>query len=469
MKKEHVHLVGIGGTGMAGLAGLLKESGVRVSGSDLQIYPPISTILEEMKVEIKEGFSKENLIPRPDYAVIGNVIKRGNEEAEQILDDRIDYRSMPEMIKERFLRGRHAIVVAGTHGKTTTASLLSWIYTCAGVDPGFLIGGIPKNFGKNYHYGSGSFFIIEGDEYETAFFDKGPKFMHYMPRTLILGTIEYDHADIFKDLDEVLLQFKRVVNTVPRNGRIICCWENENVKKAVSAAYSQVEPFGFSPECFWRISLMDVTSSATEFDLYRDSRFLRRFRMHQPGRFNVLNATAAIAASLNNQLDPDLVAEALESFEGTKRRFEVICSPGGITVIDDFAHHPTAIRETLNAAREKYAGSKIWAIFEPRSWSMRRNVFEDELASSFLEADEVIIAPVYKADQLSDQVRLDAATVVDKLKGRGKRAAYMSEGIDQIIKKLIEELCEGDVVILMSNGNFDSIYCKLLDKLSRKV
>ncbi|MEW5806589.1 MAG: UDP-N-acetylmuramate:L-alanyl-gamma-D-glutamyl-meso-diaminopimelate ligase [Acidobacteriota bacterium] len=479
MKQEHIHLIGIGGTGMAALAGLLKESGVRVTGSDAKLYPPMSTILEEMSVEVKNGFRTENLKPHPDMAVIGNIVKRGNEEAEYVLDNRIEYRSMPELIKERFLRGKHSVVVAGTHGKTTTASLLAWIFHRAGRDAGFLVGGIPKNFMKNYHFGSGDHFIVEGDEYETAFFDKGPKFMHYMPHTLVLGSIEYDHADIFKSLDEILLQFKRLVNIVPRSGRIVCCWESKNIREVVHNSFSRVESFGFGPDPFWRISSMETTSSKdrknasergsqwTEFDLYRESRFLKRFRINIPGRFNVLNATAAIAASLGNSIDLDTVSEALESFEGTKRRFEVIGTYRDITVIDDFAHHPTAIRETLQAARERYSCSRIWAVFEPRSWSLRRNVFENDLAASFLMADEIIIAPVYGAEQLPASERLNVDNVIKELRRNGKSACTMKEGVDGIIKKLIEELDERDVVIIMSNGSFDNLYGKLLDKLSR--
>ncbi len=468
MKKNHVHLLGIGGTGMTALAGLLKERGMKVTGSDQDVYPPMSTLLEEMKIEVRRGFQKEHLIPPPDVAVIGNVISRGNEEAEYILDHGIDYLSMPEMIKEEFLKKKHSIVIAGTHGKTTTASLLSWIFTCAGYDSGFFIGGIPKNLGKNYHDGSGPFFIIEGDEYETAFFDKGPKFMHYMPRTLVLGNIEYDHADIYKDLGEILLQFKRLVNIVPKSGRIIYYGESSNVRKAIGKSYSPVESFGFHSECSWRISSVTFSPLTTQFDLYREGGFVRRFAMRLPGRHNILNAAAAIAVSLHHSIDPDLVARALESFEGTKRRFDVIGSVKGITLVDDFAHHPTAIQETLKAARERYPGSRIWALFEPRSWSMRRNVFEQQLASSFDNADEILCAPVYRAGQLDDSERLNAARVIARLKQKGKNAYYINDGIDAIVKKLTEELCEGDVVIMMSNGNFDNMYSKLLDKLLKR-
>jgi len=285
----------------------------------------------------------------------------------------------------------------------------------------------------------------------------------------VLGTIEYDHADIYKSLDEVVLQFKRLVNIVPQSGHIVCCWESENVKEAVSKSFSMVEPFGFSSECFWKIASIEISPSWTEFDLYRDGRFLKRFRMKLPGRYNILNATASIAVSLENSIELNAVARALESFEGTKRRFEIIGSCRNMTIIDDFAHHPTAIRETLKAAREKYPSSRIWALFEPRSWSMRRNVFEHELATSFADADEIIIASVYRAEQLAEAERLDVGKVVSKLKQSGKKAAYINEGVDAIVKKLIEELCEGDVVIMMSNGSFDSIYGKLLDKLSRKT
>ncbi len=465
-KKEHIHLLGVGGIGMAALAGLLKESGAYVTGSDSELYSPTREMLEDMGLEFKKGYSEDNLKPVPDIVVIGNVIKRGNPEAEYVMDNGLEFCSMPIIVKERFLKGKKTIVVAGTHGKTTTASLLSHIYSFAGKDPGYLIGGIPKNLGRSYHFGSGESFIIEGDEYETSFFDKGSKFMHYMPNTLILGAIEYDHADIFNSLEEVILQFKKLVNIVPSKGKIIGCWDSENVKKALRKSFSEIESFGFHKESFWRVLQVKQHEGWTEFDLCRNGKYLKRFRMRIPGHFNILNATAAVAASYNDLLDLETIAKAIESFKGTHRRLDLIGSYRGVTVYDDFAHHPTAIRETLKVLREIYKDRKIWAVFEPRSWSLRRNVFENELVPAFNDADEIIIAPVYKAEQIKSSECLDVTRIINELNKNGEKACYVKEGVDQIIKKLIEELHEGDVVVIMSNGNFDNIYDKLLDNLS---
>lgn len=467
-KKEHIHLLGIGGVGMAGLAGLLVESGVHVTGSDLELYSPTREMLEEMNVPVMMGYNERNLEPAPNKVVIGNVIKRGNPEAEYVLDHHLDFCSMPVMIEKRFLKGKKKIVVAGTHGKTTTASLVSWIYSFAGKDPGYLIGGIPRNFGKSYHLGSGKNFIIEGDEYETSFFDKGPKFMHYWPDTLILGAVEYDHADIYKDLEDVTLQFKRLVHIIPQSGKIIAYGDSDNVRKVLEQSHSKLELFGINDICFWRIEKVKYHQGWMEFELYRGGKLLRKFRMRLYGFFNALNAAAAIAASFNDSLDLDVIASALESFDGTRRRLEMIGSQQGIKVFDDFAHHPTSVKGTLKTLREVYKGNTLWAVFEPRSWSLRRNVFKKQLVDSFDIADTIILAPVYKADQIPQEDRLDVEELAYELNRKGKTAYYMNEGVNQIIQKLIEELREGDVVVIMSNGSFDHLYDKFLDKLSKK-
>lgn len=453
---------------MASLAGLLKESGALVTGSDLELYSPTREMLEKMGIRINKAYSEKNLKPLPDMVVIGNVIKRGNPEAEYILDHHLDYCSMPVMIKRRFLKGKKTVVAAGTHGKTTTASLISWIYFSAGKDPGYLIGGIPKNFGQSYRLGSGKHFVIEGDEYETSFFDKGPKFMHYSPDTLILGAIEYDHADIYKSLEEVTLQFKRLVHIIPQRGKIIAYGDSNNVRAALKKSYSEVELFGTGDSCFWRIDRVKYHQGLMEFELYQGNKFLKKFRTRLFGYFNVLNATAAIAASLNDSLELDVISKAIESFEGTHRRLDMISSQHGIKIYDDFAHHPTSIKGTLKTLREIHTDGKIWAVFEPRSWSLRRNVFKDELVDAFDCADTIIIAPVYRADQISQKDRLNVAALAHELNRRGKTAHYIKEGVNQIIQKLIEELHEGDVVVIMSNGSFDHIYDKLLDKLSKR-
>lgn len=375
---------------------------------------------------------------------------------------------MPVMIKERFLKGKKRIVVAGTHGKTTTASLMSWIYSSSGKDPGYMIGGIPKNLGKSYHFGSGEHFIVEGDEYETAFFDKGPKFIHYLPDTLIMGSIEYDHADIYKSLEEVVHQFKKLVHIVPRGGKILAYGDSDNVREILTKSFSEVQLYGFGEDCTWRIEQAKHRKDGMEFDLYREGKLLSKFRTSLYGHFNVLNTVAAIAASLSDSLDLQTVSQAIETFEGASRRLDLAGCHHGIKVYDDFAHHPTSIKGTLKAVKEMHVHGKIWAVFEPRSWSLRRNIFEKELVSAFDHADIIILAPVYKPDQIKPEDRLDVSGLAQKLNQRGKKAFYIGEGVNQIIKKLIEELQEGDLVVVMSNGSFDHLLEKLLAKLSQR-
>ena len=381
MAREHVHLIGIGGTGMTALAGLLHLAGSRVTGSDRELYPPTSTILDGLGLEVSSGFDAANLDPAPDLVVVGNAISRGNPEVEQMLDRRLEYTSMPRLLSERFLSQRHSIVVAGTHGKTTTASLLAWVLAHSGRDPGFLIGGAPLNFSLPFRLGTGGTFVIEGDEYDTAFFDKGPKFMHYRPDTVLLGTVEFDHADIYEDLGQVKTAFRRLVNLIPRRGLLVRHEESAEACAVSDRALCRVEGYG-GGEGIWRYVDVVGTDAGTGFTVLRDGRTFADIELPMDGAYNVRNAVAVIAAAHEQGLTAAEIASGLATFEGVRRRMEPRGEKAGVKVLDDFAHHPTAIAETLQAVRRRYPDSRVHAIVEPRSWSMRRNVFQERLADA---------------------------------------------------------------------------------------
>jgi len=385
---KHVHLIGICGTAMASLAGMLAERGFRVTGSDRSAYPPMSDFLRGLAIPVFEPFAAENLVPSPDLVVVGNAISRGNVELEQVLDRRIPFCSLPALLDREFLRGKNknqdpeqnqeVVVVAGTHGKTTTTSMLAWIFARAGRNPSFLIGGIAENFGRSFQLGSGRHFILEGDEYDTAFFDKGPKFMHYFPDAVILTSVEFDHADIYRDLEAVETAFKRLVNLVPARGRIVAA-DTEGVEPAIAAAFCPVERYGRSEKADWRIVNLEFREDGTGWSVLRQGRAWAEFDFPLAGEYNVFNATAAAAMAAGYGIGPEEIGAALKSFESVKRRLEVKAEIGGMTIIEDFAHHPTAVRVTLEALRTRYRGRRLWAILEPRSNTLRRNVFEQKL------------------------------------------------------------------------------------------
>ncbi|MFZ0313202.1 MAG: UDP-N-acetylmuramate:L-alanyl-gamma-D-glutamyl-meso-diaminopimelate ligase [Candidatus Korobacteraceae bacterium] len=464
MKLNHIHLIGICGTAMASLAGMLKQRGFRVTGSDAAAYPPMSDFLASLGITILQPFGQANLQVRPDLVVVGNAISRGNVELELVLDQRIPFQSLPQILHHEFLLDKERLVVAGTHGKTTTSSMLAWIFQHAGRNPSFLIGGIPENFGSSFALGSGNEFILEGDEYDTAFFDKGPKFLHYFPDALILTSVEFDHADIYRNLDEVKTAFKRLVNLVPRRGLLIAWDGHPNVDEGVGRAFCRVERYGFAEGSAWRITDIEHTPAATRWRVLHDGKVWADFEFPLAGEYNVLNATAAAAMAANYGIGSDLIAEALQTFRSVKRRLEVKAEIHGITIIDDFAHHPTAITQTLKAVRARYAGRRLWAVLEPRSNTLRRKVFQRELAESLAIADQIVLADVFKSEAIPEHERLNPTAVVADLNASGERARLLGN-VDEIVGAIASELRRGDVVAILSNGGFGGIYEKLPAKL----
>jgi UDP-N-acetylmuramate: L-alanyl-gamma-D-glutamyl-meso-diaminopimelate ligase len=464
VNRKRIHLIGICGTAMASLAGMLNERGVRVTGSDLAAYPPMSDFLRSLGISVAQPFAIENLEPRPDLVVIGNAISRGNVELEHVLDQRIPFCSMPQLLHDEFLKGKEVIVVAGTHGKTTTTSMLSWIFEVADTKPSFLIGGIAENFNRSFQLGSGRHFIIEGDEYDTAFFDKGPKFLHYFPDSVILTSVEFDHADIYKDLDAVETAFKRLVNLVPRRGRIVVFDSGDSVNRCVARAFCPVERYGRNGDSTWCIENLKFGAESTSWSLLHNGKSWGEFEFPLAGEYNVWNASAAAAMAADYGIPAGTVKEALKRFQSVKRRLEVKAEVNGITIIDDFAHHPTAIAGTLTALRGRYAGRRLWAILEPRSNTLRRNIFQDELARSLAIADEIVIANVFKSESIPEHERLDVGTLAAQLGREGHHARVLAD-VDSIVKICSPEMRPGDVIAILSNGGFGGIYEKLPEKL----
>jgi UDP-N-acetylmuramate: L-alanyl-gamma-D-glutamyl-meso-diaminopimelate ligase len=462
---KHIHLIGICGTAMASLAGMLQAAGHRVTGSDTAAYPPMSDQLAAMGIPVMEPYAEANLRPQPDLVVVGNAISRGNAELEYVLDERIPFCSMAAILHDEFLVGRESLVVAGTHGKTTTTSMLAWIYEVASrtdkrFAPSFLIGGVAENFGTSFMVRETRPFLLEGDEYDTAFFDKGPKFLHYFPDAAILTHVEFDHADIYDDLKAVKTAFKRFVNLIPRRGRIVAFDGNENVTECVAKAFCTVERYGNAPNSFWRVTEMTHQNGGVQWALSRAREFFARLTLPMPGEHNAMNATAAAALAAGQGVPVAAIVEALASFRSVKRRLEVSAEVHGITIIDDFAHHPTAIRETLRALRNAYPGRRLWAVLEPRSNTLRRNVFEDALVESLGFADHVVLASVFKSESIPVAERLDPSAVVARLCVLGTPAKVLLDA-DAIVAAIAGELRSGDVVAILSNGGFGDIYHKL--------
>lgn len=460
---------------MASLAGLLQLKGHRVTGSDQAAYPPMSDLLRKLNIPVAEPFSAENLQPHPDLVIIGNAMSRGNVELEYVLDQRIPFTSLPELIHAEFLTGRESLVVAGTHGKTTTTSMLAWIYEVASrrrpeLAPSFLIGGVAENFKTSFQLRDSRPFILEGDEYDTAFFDKGPKFMHYFPGALILTHVEFDHADIYRDLEQVKTAFKRLVNLVPQRGRIVAFDGSANVSECVGKVFCSVERYGFAPESDWRVDGLEFRNGRSTWKVFRKRKgvFWARLQLPMAGEHNVLNATAAAALAAGEGVETAAIIDALGSFESVKRRLEVRAVVDGVTIIDDFAHHPTAIRETLKALRGAYPGARLWAVLEPRSNTLRRNVFERELIESLSLGDRIVLASVYKLESIPEAERLHPEAVIKGLKQLGKEAALLPNA-DAIVDALVPELRAGDVVAILSNGGFDGIYEKLPERLEQRM
>ena len=456
---------------MASLAGMLQTRGYRITGSDAAAYPPMSDLLHELGIAIKEPYAEANLQPHPDLVIVGNAISRGNVELEYLLDHRLPFRSLAETIQHEFLPGRESLVVAGTHGKTTTTSMLAWIYEVASrtqpeVAPSFLIGGIAENFGTSFRVRETRPFILEGDEYDTAFFDKGPKFMHYFPDGLILTHVEFDHADIYENLGAVKTAFRRLVNLVPRRGVVVAYDGSANVDECVAKAFCSVERYGFRTGSAWQISNLTHDHCNSSWTILRGGKEWLQVTMPMPGEHNALNATAAAALAARQGIPPAAIAEALATFSSVKRRLEVRAVAAGVTIIDDFAHHPTAIRETLKALRAAYPGQRLWAVLEPRSNTLRRNVFERELVDSLALADDIVVAGVFKQESIPEGERMHPEKVVAELVRQGHDATFYPTAA-AIVEGLAPRLASGDVVAILSNGGFDGIYEKLPARLTQ--
>ena len=454
---------------MAPLAGMLREHGFRVTGSDSGVYPPASTLLESLGISFYHSFDAAHLQPAPDLAIIGNIIARGNPELEEVLDRRIPYRSLPEIVEEVFLPGKHSIVVSGTHGKTTTTAMLAWIFQTAGKRPNFLVGGVAENFGKSYGLGGGEEFILEGDEYETAFWDRGPKFFHYHPDDLIVTSLEYDHADIYPDFETYQLAFRRLVNLVPRRGRVVIWGDTEEsgpaLRRAAEKAFCAVEAYGFRSGNDWVAKEFAVQGEFMRFRMEHQGKLFGEFSLVATGKHNALNAMAAMAVAHGRGISVKQIAEALATFRSVKRRMDVKGEIGGILIVDDFAHHPTAVGATIEAARARWPGRRLWAILEPRSNSMRRKVFQEALPKALALGDRVILSGVYRAQQLGEENRMDPEAVAASVRELGKDARVFPSS-EAIAEHLSAAAKPGDLLLIMSNGSFDGLCEKLLKRLS---
>jgi len=455
---------------MASLAGMLQAQGHHVTGSDENVYPPMSTMLAGLGIEIMRGYQAEHLASTPDCVVVGNAIPRGNPEVEETLNRRLMYRSQAEVVKAEFIRGRRSLVIAGTHGKTTTSSLAAWVIDQCGLNPGFLVGGVVQNFGVSFRVTDSDYFIIEGDEYDTAYFDKGPKFMHYLPELAVINNIEFDHADIYKDLDAVKLAFRRLMNLVPGNGRLIAGWDSPPVRDVVASfgpkLFTNLETFGTCEDAKWQARDIRYGDGLTHFKVFREGVSWAEFQTPLIGEFNVRNCLAVIIAADAWGADRRVIADALASFQSVRRRCEVRGEVNGVTVIDDFAHHPTAVRETLAALRTKYANRRLIAVFEPRSRTSCHATFQDLYVDAFAPADYVIVARVYDAQRAAEMGGvLDIEKLIEEVAAAGKPAHAITE-VDEIVEQMRKEMRPGDVIAVMSNGAFGGIHEKLLAALS---
>jgi len=456
---EHIHFVGICGTAMAAVAVLLKERGHPVTGSDQNVYPPMSTFLEKMDIPIQSGFDPSHLSPPPDRVVIGNAISRGNPELESVLDAKIPYLSLPECLKHFFLQGKRNLVVTGTHGKTTTASLLAWLLDYAGQEPSFFIGGIPLNFDSGCRQRDSSLWVLEGDEYDSAFSDKRSKFLHYLPEMVLINNIEFDHADIFSSLEDIQKCFRLLLRLVPGNGMVVVNGDDPHIRPILDECTAPILEVGLNPDAAIRIEPGEVDEHGSHFDLLE-----QHFHLPLYGEHNIRNAAMAVTAAHQYHIPLKTLAEGLQRFAGIKRRLEVRGQPHGITVIDDFGHHPSAIRETLRALRLRYPSRRIWALFEPRSNTTRRAVFQDPLAQALAGADAVRIGPVARIDQLPPENRLDPGKLAADISLQGVPARYI-EKVDELIASILPDLAPDDVVVVLSNGSFDGLIDKLLARL----
>jgi UDP-N-acetylmuramate: L-alanyl-gamma-D-glutamyl-meso-diaminopimelate ligase len=458
---------------MASLAGLLKSAGHTVTGSDENVYPPMSTGLQEMGIAYNQGYRPENLLPKPDIVIVGNAISRGNPELEAVLIQKLRYTSAAATIKEEFIWGHHSMAVAGTHGKTTTTSLLAWVLESAGLNPSFLIGGVAENFGTSYRLTDSHYFVIEADEYDTAYFDKGPKMWHYLPDTAIVNNIEFDHADIYRDEEAYKFAFARFINLIPKNGVLVAGWDSPIMRELAPKSFAPVESFGYGDDAsppppsqpHWHARDVEFSESGTRFRAFRSDKDWGTVDTPLAGAFNVRNVLAVLAAAEAVKADRDGVREGLRTFASVKRRMEVRGEVRGVVVIDDFAHHPTAIRETIDAIRQKYKGRRIVAVFEPRSYTAQRREFQNDYVRAFKDADEIVFASLFRPDRYTKETALDLKQLVRDLGSNGKGAKELKDA-DAIVADLAPRLKARDVVLIMSNGGFGGIHQKMLDALA---
>ncbi|MDQ3487539.1 MAG: UDP-N-acetylmuramate:L-alanyl-gamma-D-glutamyl-meso-diaminopimelate ligase [Acidobacteriota bacterium] len=464
---QRIHLIGICGTAMGTLAAMLKARGHDVRGSDEHVYPPMSDFLLQQGITLLEGYRPENITSELDLVVVGNAISRGNVELEEVLDRKIRYCSLPEAVRDQFLWAARSVVVAGTHGKTTTTSLTGWLLTHGGANPSVLVGGIAENFEGSYRLGGGREFVIEGDEYDSAFFDKTAKFLKYLPDIAVVNNIEFDHADIYPDLDAIRLAFRRFVNLVPRRGLLLLGADNADALALAKHAHCRVETFGLSDGATWQAHDLRVSANSTAFSVRRDRVPTGAFEVPMLGAYNVRNALAAIAVGAAVGLDTDTMAEGLRKFRGVRRRMQHRGTESGVMVYDDFAHHPTAIEETLVGVRSAHPQRRIWAIFEPRSATSCRRIFQSDFARALGHADRVILPAVFRSTLPEDQ-RLSTEGIITDLANAGVDARYIPQ-TDEIVRTVAGEAKDGDLVIVMSNGGFDNIHQKLLDALAGRT
>lgn len=465
-KIKHIHLMGICGTGMAALAGMLQTSGYIVTGSDSQVYPPMSIFLAKLHIEVSNGYSAGNLNPAPDLVIVGNVITKKNPEAIALAERALPYLSFPQALAHFFIESRTSLVVTGTHGKTTTCSLLASCLYHAGLDPSFMIGGIVGEFGANFRLGKGDHFVAEGDEYDTAFFDKESKFLHYRPKVAIITSIEFDHADIFEDLDAIKRSFKKFVTLLPKDGLLIANMDDSNVAEIAAEAPCEVQSYGLDPSYHWSIDTISIDNGRSHFGVIKDgSRWQQRMTVGLPGRHNCLNSLAVCAVLDHLGLDPATINQGLQNFAGVKRRQEVRGIENGITVIDDFAHHPTAVRETLTALKGNYPHQRLITVFEPRTNSSRRAVFQKDYAGAFASADLILLKEPNPIEGLSKEQLFSSARLAEDLNVRRKAVALAFLTTDDILQNLKDLLKEGDVVAILSNGGFDNIHSRLLEQI----
>ncbi len=452
---------------MATLAAILKRKGHDVQGSDQDVYPPMSDFLDAEGIRTLVGYRPDHITGDLDLIVVGNAISRGNAELEEVLDRKIRYCSLPEAIREHFLWGARSIVLAGTHGKTTTTSLTGWLLTHGGVDPSVLVGGIARNFGEHgssYRIGQGRDFVIEGDEYDSAFFDKTAKFLKYLPDIAVINNVEFDHADIYADFDAVTLAFRRLVSLVPRKGLLLIGADSLGARALADKAVSRVQTFGMADDVEWQAHDLEPAGASTRFKVRRGGAPFGVFELPMVGAYNVRNATAAIAVATEVGIGAERIAEGLRAFAGVKRRLEIVGVVNGVTVYDDFAHHPTAVAETLAGLRASNPDARIWAVFEPRSASSCRRVFQDDFGRAFAGANEVLIAPIFRST-LPEAERLSVPQLVRDLNAQGL-SAREADSIDDIVAGIAKERRPGDLVVLMSNGGFGGIHQKLLRALA---